>query len=194
MIDNDELIPGETVVWEGEPAFGWWLAREDLPLIAGVPAASLAVALVVWLSPSERLPGPFKVFLWVGVAIVLLYHLSYASRRQVRLQRTRYAVTTHRIIIEEGLLKSRRLYELWRIGRPHLRPGRQGTGSIAMGGFPNPLAESIRQRYVHLLGPQGWPPAVLWNVPDAQRVCGLIDTYWRESMSRHRGQAPPGIL
>jgi hypothetical protein len=128
-----ELLPGERVLWAGEPVQRpFYVAADGVLAPAGIVVA--VAALWVWLAKE---PGGLAM----GGAVVALVLGLYAAvgRSAVRylaLGRTTYAVTDSRIIARSGLFRQKeRSSALAGLSVPVLKPGRSGTGTL---GFAEP--------------------------------------------------------
>jgi hypothetical protein len=168
------LLPGERLIWQGRPQRHLWLDRSDLLVMAlGAGTAGFMVR-ALW---SMRDGTPYEIipFLFVLVPLALV---AWPLLRAARLHRTEYAVTTHRCVIIEGIIAPMaKIYELAAYPAPVQRDDEAGQGSIALDGFPGPLTGlyDLQLRLAAARRGSIRRIPVLWHVPDAQRVAGLIE-------------------
>jgi hypothetical protein len=126
-----DLLPGERVLWAGEPVQRPLYVAAD-GVIA--PAGLVLAAVALWFLFAKEPSGPVLA----GVVVVLVLGLYGAIGRSVvrylALGRTTYAVTDSRIIARSGLFRQKeRSSELAGLPAPALKPGPSRTGTIAFG-------------------------------------------------------------
>lgn len=126
-----ELLPGERVLWAGEPVQRpFWVAADGV--IA--PAGFVVAAAALWFLLAKQ-PGGLAMAGTLVALVVGLY--GFAGRSAVRylaLGRTTYAVTDSRIIARSGLFRQKeRVCELAGLPEPVLRAGRSNTGTLSWG-------------------------------------------------------------
>src|SRR3569833_2264284 len=126
-----ELLPGERVLWAGEPVQRPLYVAAD-GVIA--PAGLVLAAAALWLLLTKQPSG-----LTMAAAVVALVLGCYGAVgrsvvRYLALGRTTYAVTDSRIIARTGLFRQReRSSELAGLSAPVLKPGPSRTGTITVG-------------------------------------------------------------
>jgi hypothetical protein len=187
------VLPGESVIWEGRPTRFLWMSRADLPLMLLATANAAAVTGFFLVVGPHDLAGTVFVMLLVGVAVLGL--CGQPLWRAVRLRRARYALSTHRIFVLDGLLiKFPRMYSLAEYGPPVIRLGDGGVGSLSLGDFPGPvesLAAVMARNLSGTFGPGVWPRPVLWHIPDVERVRELVEGSRRRSIAVGRRLGHP---
>ncbi|WP_460437387.1 PH domain-containing protein [Amycolatopsis stemonae] len=160
-----DLLPGERVLWAGEP-----VQRPLYVAADGVtaPAGLILTAAALWFLLTKQPSGATMA----GAVVVLVIGLSgligRSAVRYLALGRTTYAVTDSRIIARSGLFRQKeRASELAGLSAPVLKPGPSRTGTLT---FPEAGA-------VTLIG-----------VGEPKRVRDLLTKAIDEAKAR---QAPP---
>ena len=162
---NRYLTAGEVVEWEGRPLPGALVGPGDA---FAIPFSILWCAFAVfWTVSAYRGMGNPLFALWglpfvvVGLYVVFGRFLVESRRRQ----NTRYAITNRRVLFWQN----GRLDMLERDSLPalHLRPGREGAGTILFG---EPVYRGYGRRH------SGVPVYLyqLKNIPEAERVWALL--------------------
>ncbi|WP_329055724.1 PH domain-containing protein [Amycolatopsis sp. NBC_01488] len=127
-----ELLPGERVLWAGEPVQRpWYVAADGVIAPAGLVLAAAALWFLLVKQPSGGAMA--------GIVVVLVIGLYGAVGRSVvrylALGRTTYAVTDSRIIARSGLFRQKeRASELAGLSAPVLKPGPSRTGTLSFAG------------------------------------------------------------
>jgi len=126
-----ELLPGERVLWAGEPVQRPLYVAAD-GVIA--PAGLVVTAAALWFLLAKD-PAGVTMVLAVVVLVAGLYGLLGRSLvRYLELGRTTYAVTDSRIIARSGLFRQKeRASELAGLAAPVLKPGPSRTGTLTFG-------------------------------------------------------------
>lgn len=156
-----DLLPGESVLWEGRSArAALWRPADALLTPAGLVWLGLAA---LWVALT--LPAPLA---WAGVPFVLAGLWLTFWRFAARLARPAYLLTDVRLIVRGRPRYLRSLPE------PVLAEHADGTGSIAFGAFPGVTAV-LRTRNPWLSEPG--PDPVMWNIPQARHVHALVTTH-----------------
>ena len=172
---QDELLPGETVLWTGRPVRHVLLRPYDL---AAAPLFLALCGVVVHVGSdvlAHRLAGervPTVLLVWYGTLalVALCMAVGPFSVRWLVLRGTRYAVTNQRVLVRTrvlGLSWTRSEY-LWNLAPPIPRMRKDGTGTVWFGdsGPRGRLLTTSPNRAVR--------PCVLYEVPDVRRVVDLI--------------------
>ncbi|MDQ7804946.1 PH domain-containing protein [Amycolatopsis sp. A133] len=127
-----ELLPGERVLWAGEPVQRPLYVAAD-GVIA--PAGLVLTAAALWFLLAQEPSGPTMVVAVVALVLGLYGAAGRSVVRYLALGRTTYAVTDSRIIARSGLFRQKeRSSELARLAEPVLKPGPSRTGTITFGG------------------------------------------------------------
>jgi hypothetical protein len=160
-----DLLPGERVLWAGEPVQRPFYVAADAVI---APAGLVAAVAALWFLLSEE-PAGAAMAAGVVVLVAGLYGaIGRSAVRYLTLGRTTYAVTDNRIIARSGLFRQKeRSSELAGLSAPVLKPGRSSTGTFA---FPEPGS------------------VTLMGVGEPRRVRDLLTKAIDEAKSR---QAPP---
>ncbi len=126
-----ELLPGERVLWAGEPVQRPLYVAAD-GVIA--PAGLVVTAAALWFLLAQRPAGATAVAAVVVLAIGLYAAVGRSLVRYLALGRTTYAVTDSRIIARSGLFRQKeRASELAGLAAPVLKPGPSRTGTLTFG-------------------------------------------------------------
>ncbi|WP_103344273.1 PH domain-containing protein [Amycolatopsis sp. CA-126428] len=127
-----DLLPGERVLWAGEPVQRPLYVAAD-GVIA--PAGLVLAAASLWFLLTKQ---PSGVTMAAAVVALVLGCYGAVGRSVVRylaLGRTTYALTDSRIIARSGLFRQKeRSSELAGLPAPVLKTGPSRTGTIAFGG------------------------------------------------------------
>ncbi|MFJ9780524.1 PH domain-containing protein [Amycolatopsis sp. NPDC101161] len=126
-----DLLPGERVLWAGEPVQRpLYVAADGVIAPAGLILAVAALWFLLAKHPSGGAMAGTVVVLVVG----LYGAVGRSAVRYLALGRTTYAVTDSRVIARTGLFRQReRSSELAGLSAPVLKPGPSRTGTIAFG-------------------------------------------------------------
>ncbi|MGW3958449.1 PH domain-containing protein [Amycolatopsis sp. NPDC005003] len=126
-----ELLPGERVLWAGEPVHRPLYVAAD-GVIA--PAGLVLAAAALWFLLTREPSGPTMVAAVVVLALGLYGAIGRSIVRYLALGRTTYAVTDSRIIARSGLFRQKeRSSELAGLPTPSLKPGPSRTGTLTFG-------------------------------------------------------------
>jgi hypothetical protein len=123
-----DLLPGERVLWAGEP-----VQRPLYVAADGVtaPAGLVVAAVALWFLLSQQPAGVGMAAALVVLLLGLYGAIGRSAIRYLALGRTTYAVTDSRIIARSGLFRQKeRSSELAGLSAPVLKPGRSGTGTL----------------------------------------------------------------
>ena len=185
---------GERILWQGRPH--WWaLANEALglrwvALYFAALAAWRGAAAWINLSPAKGIEAASVLLVMGGLACALILAIAWVQARA-----TVYTITSRRVAMRIGaaLTVTLNLPYRW-IGAADLKPGRRGTGTIALD-----LIGETRFSYVVL-----WPHVRPWQmrraqpalrcIPDAEAVGRLLAETARASVTLDRAgraSAPP---
>jgi hypothetical protein len=127
-----DLLPGERVLWAGEPVQRPLYVAAD-GVIA--PAGLVLAAAALWFLLTREPSGPTMVAAVVALVLGLYGAVGRSVVRYLALGRTTYAVTDSRIIARSGLFRQKeRSSELAGLPAPALKTGPSRTGTIAFGG------------------------------------------------------------
>ena len=127
-----DLLPGERVLWAGEPVQRpLYVAADGVIAPAGLVLAAAALWFLLTREPSGIVMAAAVVALVAG----LYGAVGRSVVRYLALGRTTYAVTDSRIIARSGLFRQKeRSSELAGLPAPVLKTGPSRTGTIAFGG------------------------------------------------------------
>jgi hypothetical protein len=178
-IGDDErvdLLPGEQIIWTGQPVEHRLLRREDGLLI---PFSLLWAGFAVfWTTQAASAGAPPFFFLFGGVFVLVGVYISVGrfAVRAAFLRNARYAVTDRRVIITGGLTgRSQHMDYLRSLQPPVIREHGDGTGDLAFGSFPD-IFEPFNRRWG-----RGWAawgeslsPPILRSIPSVRHVSSLI--------------------
>lgn len=166
----------ETVLWQGRPLPGKWFHRQDFYLI---PFCVIWCGFAVFWEFSAIKDGHLFLILWgipfVAVGLYMVFGRFFYQQAVKR--KTRYAATTHRIIVQSRNQLTFLTYRQIPIISRALN--RDGSGTICFG--PRQTYLSIRPRLVYpSIGPQRentQQPAVTCfeDIADAERVYRIIE-------------------
>ncbi len=127
-----ELLPGERVLWAGEPVQRPLYVAAD-GVIA--PAGLVLAVAALWFLFTRQPSGPTMLAAVVALVLGLYGAIGRSAVRYLALGRTTYAVTDGRIIARSGLFRQKeRSSELASLPAPVLKAGPSRTGTIAFGG------------------------------------------------------------
>ncbi|MEV4055462.1 hypothetical protein AB0J55_30020 [Amycolatopsis sp. NPDC049688] len=159
------LLPGEHLLWSGRsrrvvPTGGEWFRVVLGPLLVAGPVAAA-------LSDSV---GGLPV-----VVVLAAFGLAIAWGPVVWRLRTRrravYAVTDQRVVVADRVSGRTREEYLSDLEPPILDPGQDGTGTVTL----KRLDASVNVFGVPVPSRNGAPAIELFTVPDAARLCRLIE-------------------
>jgi hypothetical protein len=170
-----DLLPGESLLWEGSPTRHRLLRRTDAFLI---PFSILWCGFAVFWEANALIMGAPGFFaLWGGMFVLIgLYFV--AGRfvvRAIASRRSRYAVTDRRVIAVGGLTgRQVRSEYLASLPPPLVTEKADGSGTLSFGGAPA-ITSVFRQRN----GFSAWAaeppgPPVLWDIPNVRHVRDLV--------------------
>ncbi|MFI5459205.1 MAG: PH domain-containing protein [Isosphaerales bacterium] len=166
-----ELTSGEKLLWSGRPRQGLVLRPTDTLVI---PFSLLWCGFAVfWEASALRLDAPWFFKLW-GIPFVLVGLYMIFGRFIVDVyerSRTRYGVTSSRVILISGLLhESVRSLPLRNLSEISLSERSDGTGNVVFGNAYGP------GQFMNLGsgGSQWYQPATFECIPDARAVHDLI--------------------
>lgn len=127
-----DLLPGERVLWAGEPVQRPFYVAAD-GVIA--PAGLIVAVAALWFLLAQRPSGGAMAAAVVVLVIGLYGAVGRSALRYLALGRTTYAVTDSRIIARSGLFRQKeRASELAGLSAPVLKPGPSSrTGTITVG-------------------------------------------------------------
>jgi hypothetical protein len=183
----EELPPGETILWQGQPQF-WSLARRAYHLVG----LSAYFALVLgWLFVNASPSGLSSVMLAVGLALTAL--CLFATLAWLACRTSVYTITSQRVVMRIGIALQINLnLPFTHISSAQLKTYRDGTGDI-----PLQLAGDQRIAYFLL-----WPHARPWHVrapqpalrslADVEEVAGLLTRALRASLDPDAEQDSAG--
>jgi len=124
-----DLLPGERVLWAGEPVHRPILAKGD---VFTVPIGLLLAAAGFVLLGQHRTDQLSMILVVVLLVLGVYAALARPFLRYLALGKTTYAITDSRVITTSGLFRTReRSDDLAGLGTPTVRPGRSATGTIA---------------------------------------------------------------
>jgi hypothetical protein len=165
-------MPNEQVLWQGRPQHHLWWSRNDWAfMVVGVVFAGSGVPMLFAADDA------FARMFMAAFTLVFLVAPTLARPllRAARLRSTRYAVTTHRIVVHERwIFGGVRWFSLVNLDTPVL-----SGDSVAMGPLPGPLMELWQVATAgrgYFWSPNPAPPPVLWHIDEAASVYTLIDT------------------
>src|SRR3954466_4412835 len=132
-----DLLPGERVLWAGEPVQRpLYVAADGVIAPAGLILAVAALWFLLAKQPSGGAMAGAVIVLVIGVYGAV----GRSAVRYLALGRTTYAVTDSRIIARSGLFRQKeRASELAGLSAPVLKPGPSRTGTITVGPGTVPL-------------------------------------------------------
>lgn len=175
------LLPGEQVVWEGQPEVraymlrGWWYLVPFSLLWGGFA--------IFWEVTAIRGGAPPFFLIWgipfVLIGLYMIFGRFYVAAREA--ENTRYAITQGRILIVGGAFRRSIIeLDLDRLPSVQLDEARDGTGTITFGstgGF--------------MRMPPGWPafgmyrnPPAFQSIRDARRVFDKLQETRAEARER----------
>jgi len=126
-----DLLPGERVLWAGEPVQRPLYVAAD-GVIA--PAGLVLAAAALWFLLANEPSGPTMTAALVVLVLGLYGAVGRSLVRYLALGRTTYAVTDSRVIARSGLFRQKeRASELAGLSEPVLKPGPSRTGTLTFG-------------------------------------------------------------
>jgi hypothetical protein len=175
MQDDERLIPGERLLWSGQPQRLPIFERGDL---FAVPYSLFVCAfLAFWFATAVRFDGSALLVIpgvpLAGYALYLLFGRLIV--RRIRLGSTRYTVTDRRLIERSARPSAAvRMAYLRDLAPPIVRVNDGETiGTVAFGQFPG-IAETYVELNPNLLWRGRPKPFVLKEIEQASYVCDLI--------------------
>jgi hypothetical protein len=181
----EPLPPGERLLWQGRPDWRQ-LARDAFHVdVIGVYFLLMILlqALLSWRASDSLATNLMPLLTSAALALAALGLLLLSAWLSART--TLYTLTSKRIVMRIGIVLtvSFNLPLRW-IAAAHLKPGRNGSGDIAL-----ELKGSDRIAWLHL-----WPHARAWHLrkpqpslrclPDAERTGELLQRAWRERLAQ----------
>lgn len=164
------LLPGETLLWSGQPLQGWVLESSDwflVPFSLAWGGFAIFWNAAVWLGGS---PLFFKLFglpfLFVGLFLIAGRFIVDRRNRA----RTHYAVTDQRLLISEGNGAKIRSFPIDALPAFEMSEEGGGQGSIRFG--PRPISA---QMGMEARGFSGWPGVV--SAPEFFRIDNVRQVY-----------------
>lgn len=137
---NEELIPGEKLIWSGQPQQGFLLRGADIFMIP--PSLIWLSFAILW--ESAVISGlifakqtVFIIFILLGIPFVLLGLYTVFGRffvDKAQRKKTYYGLTDHRILIITGLhSQNHRALLIKNIPEINLQIQKEGKGTILFG-------------------------------------------------------------
>jgi len=151
------LLPGEQVVWEGQPEVRAFMLRGSWYMI---PFSLLWGGFAIFWELSALAGGAPPFFLVFGIPFVLIglymiFGRFYVAAREA--ENTTYAITDSRVLIHGGSFRTSLVeLDLDRLPSVELNEGRNGVGTITFG----PMGGFLRM-------PAGWPTFGMYAMPPA---------------------------
>ncbi|GAA4608085.1 hypothetical protein BJY16_006661 [Actinoplanes octamycinicus] len=169
-----DLLPGERVLWQGRPQRHRLFRRTDLTL---VPFSLLWCGFAIFWETSVILSGgPTLLKLW-GIPFVLIGLYLVAGRfvvRAVASRRTRYTITTNRVLVHGGWSGTRLTTAyLKSLPPPVVTERPDGSGDLAFGALPGPtdvFTTTHRRNGWRAWSTEPSTTPVLWDIPDVRLV------------------------
>lgn len=171
------LLPGERVLWEGQPAVGPYSLRGSWYMIPfSIMWGGFAIFWEVSVLASQ---APLFFALWgvpfVLIGLYMIFGRILVARRAA--QNTAYAITDQRVLILSGAFR-RSFVEISLRNMPgaELSEGRRGSGSITFGnsgGF--------------MRVPPGWPTMGMYRSPASFQAIGDVHRVF-ETLQRARSE------
>ena len=174
------LLPGEEILWEGEPDVRAFMLRGSWYMI---PFSLLWGGFAIFWEASALLGGAPPFFLLFGIPFVLvglymIFGRFYVAAREA--ENTSYAITDSRVLILGGAFRTALVeLDLDRLPSVELNEGRNGIGSITFG----PMGGFMRV-------PAGWPTFGMYATPPAfQSVRDVRKVYDKLQQARADARA-----
>ena len=171
-----ELLPGERIIWNGQPTERRLLRAEDGLLI---PFSLLWGGFAIfWEATAIGAGAPGFFTLW-GVPFVLVGLYLIAGRfvvRAIALGHAHYTVTDLRVVITGGVTgRAEHSSYLSSLEPPVVRERDDGTGDLAFGSFPSAFAALSRRRGNNIgIWGESLTPPVFRSVPMVRHARDLI--------------------
>jgi multisubunit Na+/H+ antiporter MnhC subunit len=180
-----DLLPGESLLWEGSPTRHRLLRRTDAFVI---PFSVVLCAVIVGFAVAALSSGaPAIIALWVGMFVLIGLYL-VAGRfvlRALASRRTRYAVTDRRVIATGGVTGRRiRSEYLASLPSPVVTEEPDGSGTLTFGGVPDVATLFRRSNGFTAWFAEPPGPPTLWDIPHIRHVRDLVASYQSPSPSR----------
>jgi hypothetical protein len=171
-----ELLPGERIIWTGEPTQPRLLRPEDGLLI---PFSLVWGGFAIFSETNAATAGAPGFFLLWGVPFVSIGLYFIAGRfvvRAIALRHTRYTVTDLRVVITGGLSgRAEHASYLSSLQPPVIRERDDGTGDLAFGSFPSVGAALSRRRgNGFAVWGESLTPPIFRSVPMVRHVRDLV--------------------
>ncbi|BCJ48429.1 hypothetical protein GCM10010168_76450 [Actinoplanes ianthinogenes] len=163
-----DLLPGEGVLWEGRPVRHLLFRATDVFLI---PLSLVWCGIVVYWEAGIVLSGGPALFALWGLLFVLAgLYLVFARFiiRAVASRRTRYTITTSRLLIHRGWSGTRLTTAyLTSLPPPVITEQSDGSGNLAFGAFPGITdAFTTDRRYgFRVWSAEPSRTLILWSIP-----------------------------
>lgn len=174
-------MPGERILWRGEPAGGIRFVAADL---FAIPFAALWLALVSGAFVSDPAPaanndpaGDFILPVFIAIGVYILVGRFFVD--MLIRSRSEYVLTDRRAVIESGLLfRSKRSANLAATPEIRLRGGTRGRGSVEFGSG-SPFA----------MMPRSWPGMSRYLPPAFEMIDDAESVYTLALDAQHRAQS-----
>src|SRR5262245_19303821 len=179
------LLPGESIVWSGEPIRHRILRGEDVLLI---PFSRFWGGFAIfWEASALQVARSDPAFVLIGLLPVLVGLYLIFGRfivRAVASHRARYLVTDGRVVVTGGVTgRAVGTAYLAALPPPVVTETEDGTGDLAFGSFPGFFGGfGGRVRGASAFGYEPIMPPRFRDIPDVLRVRDLIVT--RQDMAR----------
>jgi hypothetical protein len=174
---ESHLLPGERILWEGRPLRYPLFRLGDVLL---VPFSVLWCGFAVFWEIGVLADGAPIVFRVWGVPFVALGLYFVAGRfvvRAVASRRTRYTITSSRILVHGGWSGGRLTTAyLKSLPPPVITERPDGSGNLAFGAFPG-IADAFtggRRRAWSAWSSEPSATPILREVPDVRRVSDFV--------------------
>jgi len=195
---EDELLPGERVLWSGRPTRAT-VTQAGLVQVA-YPVAILVIGTVFWFRSLNHM-GTFRfvaIFVWASCVLAVAWvSIGVLLIQPAVLRRSAYQATNWRVLVTSGWRRPQtRAAYLDQIAEPVLSQDRDVLlpRSPASGGSEvQKVFAQRRTRSPFGLGPTA-PPAMLTAVDDARHVCDLIATARQAMLDDIVDAPPPAVL
>ncbi len=178
--DSTALLPGERIVWSGEPSRHRLLRPEDALLI---PFSLLWGGFAIFweasvLGDMGAGNGPPVFFALWGVPFVILGLYLIVGRfivRKMALSKTRYVITDSRVVITGGVTGGRlHTSYLASLAPPVIKECSDGSGDLAFGSFPSAFDRLGSRRNSFSIWGEPLVPARFRDIPQVRHVRDLV--------------------
>lgn len=175
---QEELDPGERVLWCGQPKQGLMFRPSDALMI---PFSLLWGGFAIFWESMAIIEGAPLLFVLWGILFVLVGLYLIVGRFIVdamRRKRTYYALTSERVIVVSGLLRrSVRTLSLKALSDISVSVNSSGSGTITLGPGPRLIPWYLGFAWP---GMERYMPATLEGIDNAKWVYDLIRKAQRE--------------